>query len=66
MFGRKKHKHSEEHRYYLLPSMGRCNRKRHRTILRWSLVVGVIISVLFGCLLYCLNNPRFSYLLIRR
>jgi hypothetical protein len=65
MFGRKRHKHSEEHRYYLLPSMGRSNRKRHRNIFWWSVVVGGIISVLFGGLLYCLNNPRMTYFLMR-
>jgi hypothetical protein len=49
-------KNKEEHRYYLLPGMGRSNRRRHVQILKWSLVIGFIFSVIFGCLLYFANR----------
>jgi len=65
MFGLKSRKHSEEHRYYLLPSMGRCNRKRHRELFRWAVVVGLAVSAILGSLLYFLNHPYFRYLLFR-
>lgn len=54
MFGRKKNK--EEMRYYLLPGMGRSNRRRHQQIFRWALVVGVLISAAFGVLIYYMNK----------
>lgn len=50
MFGRKKTK--EERRYYLLPGMGRCRRKRHRQIFWWSIGVAVVFSGAIGYLLY--------------
>ncbi len=58
MFGSRKNK--EEHRYYLLPGMGRSNRRRHAQFVRWAVVVGLIISALLGLLLYVLNNPRIQ------
>jgi hypothetical protein len=54
MFGSKKDK--EAHRYYLLPGMGRSNRRKHREFLYWSLVVGLLVSLLFGYLLYLLSR----------
>lgn len=54
MFWQKKNK--EEMRYYLLPGMGRSNRRRHQQIFRWALVVGVLISIAFGTLIYFLNK----------
>lgn len=54
MFNRKRNK--EEHRYYLLPGMGRSNRARHRQFVRWAIVVGVVGSVLFGSLLYYMHQ----------
>lgn len=54
MFGSRKHK--GDHRYYLLPGMGRSNRRHHRRILLIALLVGVCGSVLFGALLYWLNG----------
>jgi hypothetical protein len=50
------YKDREEHRYYLLPGMGRSNRRRRREILRWSILVGVIVSALFGLALYFLSR----------
>jgi len=49
-------KDKDQHRYYLLPGMGRSNRRRHRQIFRWSLAFGLIISALFAFLLYYLNR----------
>jgi hypothetical protein len=54
MFRSKRDK--EAHRYYLLPGMGRSNRRRHREFLYWSLIVGAVVSVLFGFLLYLLSQ----------
>ena len=54
MFWRKRKKHGL---YYLLPGMTRANRRRRRVVFRWSIVVGLIVSVLFGSLLYYLNRP---------
>ena len=45
-------KNKEEHRYYLLPGMGRSNRRRRKQFIRWAVFVGIIVSVLFGWLLY--------------
>ena len=41
-------KSKAEHRYYLLPGMGRSNRRRHKQFLRWSIVVGLIASAAFA------------------
>ena len=54
MFGAKP-KNKEEHRYYLLPGMGKSNRRHHRKMVHWALIVGLIFSVVFGTLLYVLN-----------
>lgn len=50
-------KNKEEHRYYLLPGMGRSNRRRHAQFVRWAIVFGLVISALLGFLLYLLNRP---------
>jgi hypothetical protein len=47
---------SEEHRYYCLPGMGRSNRRHWRQIHFWAIVFGVIVSGLFGALIYVLNR----------
>jgi len=49
-------RNKEEHRYYLLPGMGRSNRRKHRQFLVASLIVGCLVSALFGCLLYWLSS----------
>ena len=54
MFGSKKNK--EEHRYYLLPGMGRSNRQRHAQFLRWALAVGILVSGLVGFFIYYMNR----------
>jgi high-affinity Fe2+/Pb2+ permease len=55
MFGSKKNK--EERRYYLLPGMGKANRRKRKTFLKWSIIVGTIVSAILGTLIYYLNNP---------
>lgn len=50
MFRSKSNK--EENRYYLLPGMGRSNRRHHVLMFRWAVVVGLLISCIFGALLY--------------
>jgi hypothetical protein len=54
MFGHRKNK--EAHRFYLLPGMGRSNRRHNWNVLRWALVFGIIFSAVFGYLLYLLNR----------
>ena len=54
MFGRKKNK--DQHRFYLLPGMGSSNRRHHRLLFRWSIVVGIVVSILFATLLYYANR----------
>lgn len=49
-------KNKDEHRYYLLPGMGRSNRRRHAQFFRWAIAVGLAVSALFGLLLYYLNR----------
>jgi len=55
MFWKKKNK--DENRYYLLPGMGRSNRRQRMIYLRWSVVVGFLVSVIFAVLLYFMSNP---------
>ncbi|HYT61171.1 MAG TPA: hypothetical protein VEL06_13435 [Haliangiales bacterium] len=49
-------KNKEEHRYYLLPGMGRSNRRRHQQFVRWAIVVGTLASAGFAYLLYLLSQ----------
>ncbi|HJO09111.1 MAG TPA: hypothetical protein QGH16_04625 [Verrucomicrobiota bacterium] len=58
MFGlRKKPKAGdEEHRYYLLPGMGRSNRRYRNRIQMWSIIAGIIGSALIGAVLWLLNR----------
>jgi hypothetical protein len=54
MFGFRRNK--EEHRYYLLPGMGRSNRRHRARMFRWALVIGLLTSALFAFLLYLLHD----------
>lgn len=45
--------------YYLLPGMGKANRRRRRKVLKWAIIFGVIFSVLFGLLLYFINTSQW-------
>ena len=49
-------KNKEQNRYYLLPGMGRSNRRRHTQFIYWSIVVGLLVSALLGLLLYYLDR----------
>ncbi len=45
-----------DHRYYLLPGMGRSNRRQHKLFLLWSVIVGLLVSGLFAYFLYALSS----------
>ena len=49
-------KHQADHRYYLLPGMGRSNRRHRRQLLLVAIVVGMCASILFGALLYWMHG----------
>ena len=49
-------KDHEEHRYYLLPGMGRSNRRFHRRTERWAIFVGIVVSLLLAGILYWVNR----------
>lgn len=51
-------KNKEEHRYYLLPGMGRSNRRRRQQFVRWAIVVGLLASAAFAYLLYVLSQTH--------
>ena len=59
-FLRKKNK--EEHRYYLLPGMGKANRRKRAAYLRWAIAVGLLISAILALILYVFNrsSPLFG------
>ena len=50
-------RNSEEHRYYCLPGMGRSNRRHRRRVHMAAILVGAVMSVLFGAAVYLLNRP---------
>lgn len=54
MFGRKRNR--EEHRYYLLPGMGKSNRRHRRRVHLAAIAFGAVVAVLFGGLIYLLNR----------
>ncbi len=54
MFFKKRNK--EEHRYYLLPGMGRANKRKRAVFFRWALLVGVLASLLLGYFIYRANR----------
>ena len=59
MFGlsKKKPKDGEEaHRYYLLPGMGRSNRRFRSKLQLWSIIAGIIGSALIGTAIWLLNR----------
>jgi len=57
MFGFKRNKANE--RFYLLPGQGGAAfRRKQRFILKWSVVVGLILSAILGVLMYFLNKPK--------
>lgn len=50
-------RHSGEHRYYLLPGMGRSNRRFRRKTHIAAVIFGIVVSIIFGSLLYYLQRP---------
>ena len=57
MFGLSKPKNPEDHRYYLLPGMGKANRRKHGLYLKWAVAVGLIISAVIGTIIYFVQKP---------
>lgn len=53
LFGSRRKKHGL---YYLLPGMTRANRVKRRRVFRWSLIIGLLASGLFGALLWLMNT----------
>ena len=49
-------RHSEEHRYYCLPGMGRSNRRHRHQIHMWAVAFGVVVSAVVGTLIYLFNR----------
>jgi hypothetical protein len=57
MFGFKRNKEAE--RFYLLPGQGgKAWRRKQKFILTWAAVVGLLVAVALGAVLYFLNKPR--------
>ena len=57
LFNYKRKKENE--RFYLLPGQGgAAYRRKQKYILAWSILVGVIVSVGLGALMYWFNRPR--------
>lgn len=55
-FNPKRNKETE--RFYLLPGQGgAAYRRKQKYILKWSIVVGLIMSSALGALMYWLNHP---------
>ena len=47
----------ERQRFYLLPGMGGRNlRRKRRVILSWSIVAGLLASVILACVLYWISH----------
>jgi len=48
----------EKDRYYLFPGQGgRSARRKHRRILLWSIVFGLVVSAAFAGILYLISKP---------
>ena len=56
LFGPPKNANGEEHRYYLLPGMGRANRRKRVRIFWASIIVGLLLSSVFALVLYMVNR----------
>lgn len=54
MFGRKRHR--EDRRYYLLPGMGKSNKRHRRRVHLVAIAFGAAMAALFGGLIYLLNR----------
>jgi hypothetical protein len=56
LFGPPKNANGEEHRYYLLPGMGRANRRKRIRIFWTSVIIGLMLSGILAFVLYMLNR----------
>lgn len=61
MFGRPKNKSGEAHRYYLLPGMGRANRKRRHVVRFWTIIVGLATGLIIGIAFYIAHRMSMGY-----
>lgn len=57
VFGLFKPKNPEEHRYYLLPGMGRSNRRQRQLYFRAAIIVGLIVAGIVGVVIYFAQRP---------
>lgn len=53
LFGSRRKKHGL---YYLLPGMTRANRRKRKMDFRWSIFIGLLVSGLFGGILWLMNR----------
>ena len=60
MFGRPKNKNGEPDRYYLLPGMGRANRRKHALLARWAVVVGLLTSGVVALVMYYISRSNLG------
>ena len=52
-------RNKETERFYLLPGQGgAAYRRKQLYILKWSILVGLLVSVALGVLMYYLNRPQ--------
>jgi hypothetical protein len=50
-------RNKERQRFYLLPGMGgSALRRKHRRFLGWSIVIGLVVSVILAGLLFMYNQ----------
>ncbi|MCD6339319.1 MAG: hypothetical protein J7M29_08080 [Verrucomicrobia bacterium] len=50
-------KRKGDHRYYLLPGMGRSNRRHRRRVKAAAIIFGLVVSILFALLIYLWQKP---------
>ena len=52
-------RNKEPERFYLLPGQGgAAYRRKQKYILKWSILVGLVVSVALGALMSYLNRPQ--------
>jgi hypothetical protein len=53
-------KDKERHRFYLLPGMGgKALRRKRKTVLKWTIAIGLFFSAVVACLLYVLYRVQY-------
>lgn len=63
MFGLGKPRNREEHRYYLLPGMGKANRRKHALYFKAAILFGFVVSILICLVMYLLSRPAGFWVL---